>query len=279
MTPRRSAAPANACIRRLTLAAALAMLIAVEVAAVPFGAKPMPGRSDLPALSGEATLTQPLNDAFVLITKRKTDEAAARLRRIVADHPDELRAWYLLTTAHLVAGRPDKALAAAERCRTIAPDWQSGYWLVAQTHIARRDHQSAFNAYTASIRAMSDSPGGYLQRATFLVIHRAADKASQKLALADLDLLEINEAYAATPLVSTLELCANDEGNAESLRERCNVDSGAVAIGHPLGASGARISLHLALALAARGGGYGAAAICGGFGQGDAVLLEVPAQA
>ena len=110
-----------------------------------------------------------------------------------------------------------------------------------------------------------------------LAIRRLLDRSGRSLA--DLELLEINEAYAATPLVSTLELCAGDPAAAESLRERCNVHGGAVAIGHPLGASGARITLHLAQALSARGGGYGAAAICGGFGQGDAVLLEAPAAA
>jgi acetyl-CoA C-acetyltransferase len=109
-----------------------------------------------------------------------------------------------------------------------------------------------------------------------LAIRRLLERAG--LTLNRLELLEINEAYAATPLVSTLELCGKDETAADALRERCNVHGGAVAIGHPLGASGARITMHLALALAARGGGYGAAAICGGFGQGDGLLLEAPAQ-
>ena len=89
------------------------------------------------------------------------------------------------------------------------------------------------------------------------------------------DLLEINEAYAATPLVSTLVLAGNDQAVAESLRERTNVHGGAVAIGHPLGASGARIVMTLINGLRRRGGGRGAAAICGGFGQGDAVMIEV----
>jgi len=108
-----------------------------------------------------------------------------------------------------------------------------------------------------------------------LAIRRLLDRAG--LTLDRLELLEINEAYAATPLISSLELCGDDPAAAAALRERCNVHGGAVALGHPLGASGARISLHLALALAARGGGYGAAAICGGYGQGDGLLLEVPA--
>lgn len=92
----------------------------------------------------------------------------------------------------------------------------------------------------------------------------------------DLDLIEINEAYAATPLVSTLRLADGNASRARELRQRVNVNGGAVALGHPLGASGARIVMTLASALRARGGGRGAAAICGGYGQGEGLLLEVP---
>ena len=90
----------------------------------------------------------------------------------------------------------------------------------------------------------------------------------------DWDLIEINEAYAATPLVSTLVL-SGARAAADKLRERTNVHGGAVAVGHPLGASGARIVLTLINGLRRRGGGRGVAAICGGFGQGDAVMVEV----
>lgn len=89
------------------------------------------------------------------------------------------------------------------------------------------------------------------------------------------DLVEINEAYAATPLVSTLILAGGDHARADRLRKRTNVHGGAVAIGHPLGASGARIVMTLINGLRRRGGGRGVAAICGGFGQGDAVMVEV----
>ncbi len=61
--------------------------------------------------------------------------------------------------------------------------------------------------------------------------------------------------------------------------EKVNVNGGAIALGHPIGASGARIALHLAYELRRRGGGLGAAALCGGGGQGDALLLRVPAPA
>lgn len=91
-----------------------------------------------------------------------------------------------------------------------------------------------------------------------------------------LDLIEINEAFAATPLVSTLHLAGGDKAAAAQLRARTNRHGGAVAIGHPLGASGARLAMTLANGLERRGGGRGAAAICGGFGQGDALLIDVP---
>ena len=90
-----------------------------------------------------------------------------------------------------------------------------------------------------------------------------------------LDLIEINEAFAATVLVSTLRLAGKDPAAAEKLRARVNPHGGAVAIGHPLGASGARLVMTLINGLRRRGGGIGAAAICGGYGQGDSILVDV----
>jgi acetyl-CoA acyltransferase 2 len=86
------------------------------------------------------------------------------------------------------------------------------------------------------------------------------------LALEDMDLVEINEAFAAQYLAVERELGLD--------RERTNVDGGAVALGHPLGASGARITAHLLHALRRRGGRYGLGAACIGGGQGAAVVVE-----
>jgi acetyl-CoA C-acetyltransferase len=85
---------------------------------------------------------------------------------------------------------------------------------------------------------------------------------------ADLDLIEINEAFAGVALASMRELGVSPE--------RVNVNGGAIALGHPVGMSGARLVLTLALELRRRGGGTGAAALCGGGGQGDALILRVP---
>ncbi|WP_112239616.1 acetyl-CoA C-acetyltransferase [Kribbella monticola] len=85
---------------------------------------------------------------------------------------------------------------------------------------------------------------------------------------AALDLIEINEAFAAVGIASAREL------NVEL--DKVNVNGGAIALGHPIGMSGARLVLHLALELKRRGGGTGAAALCGGGGQGDALIVRVP---
>jgi acetyl-CoA C-acetyltransferase len=83
----------------------------------------------------------------------------------------------------------------------------------------------------------------------------------------DLDLIEINEAFAAVAIQSMRDLGVSSD--------IVNVNGGAIALGHPLGASGARIALHLLYELRRRGGGLGAAGLCGGGGQGEALLLRV----
>ncbi|WP_406497464.1 acetyl-CoA C-acetyltransferase [Streptomyces sp. NBC_00846] len=85
---------------------------------------------------------------------------------------------------------------------------------------------------------------------------------------ADLDLIEINEAFAAVAVQSMKDLGVTPD--------KVNVNGGAIALGHPIGMSGARVVLHLALELKRRGGGTGAAALCGGGGQGDALIIRVP---
>lgn len=92
---------------------------------------------------------------------------------------------------------------------------------------------------------------------------------------ADIDLFEINEAFAAVGLVSMQIL---NQAGARSDSDHVNVNGGAIALGHPIGMSGARLVIHLAHELRRRGGGIGAAALCGGGGQGDALLVRVPSQ-
>ena len=92
--------------------------------------------------------------------------------------------------------------------------------------------------------------------------------AKESISVDDLDLVEINEAFASVGIQSMRELGLSTD--------KVNVNGGAIAMGHPIGMSGARLVLHLALELQRRGGGVGAAALCGGGGQGDALVVRVP---
>ncbi|MEV5440293.1 acetyl-CoA C-acetyltransferase [Streptomyces sp. NPDC052682] len=109
-------------------------------------------------------------------------------------------------------------------------------------------------------------PDNSLQSQPSNAIQHALKK--EGLEVADLDLIEINEAFAAVAVQSMKDLGVSPE--------KVNVNGGAIALGHPIGMSGARIVLHLALELKRRGGGIGAAALCGGGGQGDALIVRVP---
>ncbi|MEE1757147.1 acetyl-CoA C-acetyltransferase [Streptomyces sp. SP18CS02] len=109
-------------------------------------------------------------------------------------------------------------------------------------------------------------PDNSLQSQPSNAIQHALRK--EGLQVSDLDLIEINEAFAAVAVQSMKDLGVTPE--------KVNVNGGAIALGHPIGMSGARVVLHLALELKRRGGGVGAAALCGGGGQGDALIVRVP---
>lgn len=109
-------------------------------------------------------------------------------------------------------------------------------------------------------------PDNSLQSQPSQAIQHALGK--EGIGVGDLDLIEINEAFAAVAVQSMKDLGVSPE--------KVNVNGGAIALGHPIGMSGARVVLHLALELKRRGGGVGAAALCGGGGQGDALIVRVP---
>ena len=111
-------------------------------------------------------------------------------------------------------------------------------------------------------------PDSSLQHQPARAIERAAELADVQVS--DIDLFELNEAFASVGIYSTRELGID--------ADHVNVKGGAIALGHPIGVSGNRVVLTLALELARRGGGLGAAALCGGGGQGDALLIRVPEQ-
>jgi len=95
------------------------------------------------------------------------------------------------------------------------------------------------------------------------------------LTIDDMDVIEINEAFAAVPLVSTKLLSDNDAAKWEAIKAKTNLNGGAVAIGHPVGASGARVLMTAMYELRRKGGGIGAVGICGGLAQGDAAIIKV----
>jgi len=123
-------------------------------------------------------------------------------------------------------------------------------------------------AWIAEIGAhgMVAGPDNSLHSQPSNAINLALTKAG--LSVGDLDLTEINEAFAAVGIQSMRDLGVSED--------KVNVNGGAIALGHPIGMSGARLVLHLALELQRRRGGRGAAALCGGGGQGDALILTVP---
>jgi acetyl-CoA C-acetyltransferase len=95
------------------------------------------------------------------------------------------------------------------------------------------------------------------------------------LELDDIDVIEINEAFAAVPLVTTLVLADGDQIRAEALRTKTNVNGGAIAVGHPTGATAARLVMTAIGELRRRGGGKALVTICGGIGEAAAVVVTV----
>jgi acetyl-CoA C-acetyltransferase len=106
-----------------------------------------------------------------------------------------------------------------------------------------------------------------------IAIKKVLDLAKMKLD--QIDVIEINEAFAAVPLVSIEVLCHRDKALAKAIQKKTNINGSAIAVGHPNTASGARIMMTLAYELRRRGGGYAVGAICGGLAQADACIIKV----
>jgi acetyl-CoA C-acetyltransferase len=139
----------------------------------------------------------------------------------------------------------------------------AGAMVLASDEWARTNGKRVLATIIAQAQVADDFP--YLARTPATAATKALAKAG--LSVQDIDLWEINEAFASVTL-NSMRMLGIDE-------DRVNVNGGAVALGHPIGASGARILGSLMLELRRRGGGLGCAAICSGGGQGDAVIIEV----
>jgi acetyl-CoA C-acetyltransferase len=139
----------------------------------------------------------------------------------------------------------------------------AGALVLASDEWAGRNGRQALATIVTHAQVADDF--AYLARTPANAAKKALDQAG--LQAGDIDLWEINEAFASVTL-NSIRMLGIDE-------DRVNVNGGAVALGHPIGASGARILGSLVLELRRRGGGLGCAAICSGGGQGDAVIVEV----
>jgi acetyl-CoA C-acetyltransferase len=226
------------------------------------------------------------------ISRQEQDEWALRsqLRFAAADSAglfDDERVPVPLADGSLFtrdeSARPDSTLEALSRLSPVygsesvtagnAPGLSTGASSLVLASREEADRRGAEPLATVVASAMaSGHPAGIASipaKAARAALVRAG------LNLADIDLIEINEAFAAVPLVSTLVLSDGVAPAAEKLRDRVNVNGGAIALGHPTGASGARLVMTLARELARRGGGLGLVTICGGIGEAESVVLRV----
>jgi acetyl-CoA C-acetyltransferase len=181
------------------------------------------------------------------------------------------------------SARPDTTLEGLSKLKTVynsatvtpgnAPGLNTGaaaVVLMAKEEAEKRGIKPL--ATIVSHAQASDHPDGIVYTPAYAAI-KALEKA--KMTIDDMDVIEINEAFAAMPLVSTIVLGDNDPKKIERIREKTNVNGGAIAIGHPTGATAARLVMTVIYELRRRGGGVGLATICGGIGEGESMIVKV----
>jgi acetyl-CoA C-acetyltransferase len=222
------------------------------------------------------------------ITRADMDRFAARSHRLAAQATDEGRLAEEIATVNVKrkkdevevvadeAIRPETTIEVLAKLRAVGGDDAThtagnapgvndgaGAVVVASEEWAKREGRTPI-ARVLSYGTVADD-FAYLARTPA----KAAEQALERIGKApgDVDLWEINEAFASVA-INSVRMLEIDE-------ERVNVNGGAIALGHPIGASGARIVGALIHELRRRGGGLGCAAICSGGGQGDAIVLEV----
>lgn len=179
--------------------------------------------------------------------------------------------------------RPDTTMEALAKLKTIygsptvtagnAPGLDAGATAVI---VMRRSKAEKLGIKPlATVIAVASGAGEPRRMAELpaVVIGKALQRAS--LTIDDMKIIEINEAFAAVTLVSTKMLAGNDETKWREMLKKTNPNGGAIAVGHPVGASGGRILMTMMYELRRRGGGYGVCGICGGLAQGDAVIIRV----
>jgi acetyl-CoA C-acetyltransferase len=228
------------------------------------------------------------DNAALAITRRAQDAFAARSHQLAARYCADLHAEIVpvpvigrrggaTLVEHDEGIRPDSTVEslaalppafAPEGTITAAnasPLSDGAAALVVTSRAYARQHGLTWLAEVGAHGQVAGPDAGLLlqpARAIRAALRRAA------LEVSALDVVEINEAFAAVALASAADLGIDPA--------RVNTEGGAIAIGHPIGASGARLALHAALSLSRRGSGTAAVALCGGGGQGDALLLHAP---
>ncbi len=227
--------------------------------------------------NGRFGLTRDEQDAFSAQSHQRAAAAAASLAEEIAPVTVPQRKGDPVVVSHDEGVRPDTTADSLARLRpafakdgtiTAGNASQISDGAAAVVVMSRAKAEELGLAWLAEIGAhgVVAGPDASLQEQPANAILKACTR--EGISVSDIDLFELNEAFASVGLVSSRKL-----GVGEDV---VNVNGGAIALGHPVGMSGARIVLSLAMELRRRGGGTGAAALCGGGGQGDALLIRVP---
>jgi len=227
--------------------------------------------------NGRYGLTREEQDAFSAQSHQRAAAAAASLAEEIVPIEVPQRKGDPIVVSGDEGVRPDTTQESLSRLRpafakdgtiTAGNASQISDGAAAVVVMSRAKAEELGLAWLAEIGAhgVVAGPDASLQEQPANAILKAC--AREGIAVSDIDLFELNEAFASVGLVSARKLGVGGDV--------VNVNGGAIALGHPVGMSGARIVLSLALELRRRGGGTGAAALCGGGGQGDALLIRVP---
>jgi acetyl-CoA C-acetyltransferase len=224
----------------------------------------------------ETEITREVQDAWALRSHQKAIEARGRLSEEIV--PVEISLGKKGTTFVEFDESPRED-TSVEKLATLSPVFQKDGTITAGNAPGVNDGAAAMVVMSASQahskglqplatiigHAQVGTEARYFPMTPGMAIEKLLEK--HNLSIDDITLFEVNEAFAAVTLMAGKRVGWKED--------RVNVNGGAVALGHPIGASGARILMTLAYELKRRGGGYGVASICSGAGQGDAVLIRV----
>lgn len=225
-------------------------------------------------------VTREHQDAWALRSQQRYAEAEAAGRFDAERTPVELPSSELTTDE---SPRPDTTAERLAKLSTVygsetvtagnAPGLSTGASSVMLMSRAEADRRGIEPLATIVTTALASGPPQSIASIPATAAKAALRRAD--LTLDDIALIEINEAFAAVPLVTTLVMSDMDVPAATQLRERVNVNGGSIAIGHPTGATGARLVMTLVQELTRRGGGHGLVTICGGIGEAESVIVRV----